>query len=192
MLEHEAGLRSIILGQNQSQSCLHDALLGTPMNHLFQLHFGSGTKVWKYFAGCLFSLPFTLSVCAQGVPQTQLPKATLNAGMHLIQVQLAQDFEQRQIGLMWRKEMPQNEGMLFVFQAPAIQCFWMRNTLIPLTAAFVLDDGSIVNLADMKPMNDDSHCSKIPVRFVLEMNQGWFAKRNIQAGFKLTGSVFTK
>ena len=162
------------------------------MNHLFQLHFGSGTKVWKYFAGCLFSLPFTLSVGAQGLPQTQLPTATLNAGMHLIQVQLAQDFEQRQIGLMWRKEMPQNEGMLFVFQAPAIQCFWMRNTLIPLTAAFVLDDGSIVNLADMKPMNDDSHCSKIPVRFVLEMNQGWFAKRNIQAGFKLTGSVFTK
>jgi len=105
---------------------------------------------------------------------------------------LAQDFGQRQIGLMWHKEMTQKEGMLLVFDQPAVQCFWMRNTLLPLTAAFVSDDGSIVNLADMKPLNDDSHCSKKPVRFVLEMNQGWFAKRNIQAGFKLSGSVFTK
>ena len=143
-------------------------------------------------AGCLLSVPFALSAIAQGMPQTQLQRTTLNAGMHLIQVQLAQDFEQRQIGLMWRKEMPQNEGMLFVFDQPAVQCFWMRNTLLPLTAAFVLDDGSIVNLADMKPLNDDSHCSKKPVRFVLEMNQGWFAKRNIQAGYKLSGPLFTK
>lgn len=109
-----------------------------------------------------------------------------------MQVQLAQNFEQRQIGLMWRKEMLQNEGMLFVFEQAAVQCFWMRNTLIPLTAAFVSDDGTIANLADMKPMSDDSHCSTKPVRFVLEMNQGWFAKRNIQAGFKLTGPVFGK
>lgn len=121
-----------------------------------------------------------------------LPRMTLNAGMHLIQVQVAQDFEQRQIGLMWRKEMPQNEGMLFVFEQAAVQCFWMRNTLLPLTAAFVADDGTIVNLVDMKPQSDDSHCSKKPVRFVLEMNQGWFAKRNIQAGFKLTGPSFSK
>jgi uncharacterized membrane protein (UPF0127 family) len=129
---------------------------------------------------------------AECVPQTQLSRTTLNAGMHLLQVQLAQDFEQRQIGLMWRKEMPQNEGMLFIFEQPAVQCFWMRNTYLPLTAAFVADDGTIVNLADMKPMNDSSHCSNKPVRFVLEMNQGWFAKRNIQAGYKLTGPVFNK
>ena len=162
------------------------------MNHIFQFHLSLKSKVWAYIAGCLLFSFLTTRAGAQGMPQTQLQRATLNAGMHLIQVQLAQDFEQRQIGLMWRKEMPQNEGMLFVFEQPAIQCFWMRNTLLPLTAAFVLDDGSIVNLADMKPMNDDSHCSKIPVRFVLEMNQGWFAKRNIQAGFRLAGPVFTK
>ena len=112
--------------------------------------------------------------------------------MHLIQAQVAQDFEQRQIGLMWRKEMPQNEGMLFVFEQAAVQCFWMRNTLIPLSTAFVADDGTIVNLAEMKPLSEESHCSKKPVRYVLEMNQGWFAKRNIQAGFKLTGPGFSK
>ena len=101
----------------------------------------------------------TFNAFGQGSPQMNLPRMTLNAGMHLIQVQVAQDFEQRQIGLMWRKEMPQNEGMLFVFEQAAVQCFWMRNTLLPLTAAFVADDGTIVNLADMKPQSDDSHCS---------------------------------
>jgi uncharacterized membrane protein (UPF0127 family) len=68
----------------------------------------------------------------------------------------------------------------------------MRNTLIPLTAAFLEDDGTVVNLADMKPQSDDSHCSAKPVRFVLEMNVGWFAKRQIKAGYKIRGDVFTR
>jgi hypothetical protein len=68
----------------------------------------------------------------------------------------------------------------------------MRNTLIPLSAAFLADDGSIVNIADMKPQSDDSHCSEKPVRFVLEMNQGWFAKRQLKAGYKLGGALFTR
>ena len=146
-------------------------------------------KPWGLLIACSFA---AFNAMAQGIPQTQLPRITLNAGMHLIQAQVAQESEQRQIGLMWRKEMPQNEGMLFVFEQAGVQCFWMRNTLLPLTAAFVADDGTIVNLADMKPQSDDSHCSKKPVRFVLEMNQGWFTKRNIQAGFKLTGPSFSK
>jgi uncharacterized membrane protein (UPF0127 family) len=91
---------------------------------------------------------------------------------------------------MWRKEMPAQEGMLFVFEQAAGQCFWMRNTLIPLTAAFIADDGTIVNLADMQAQSDTSHCSGQPVRFVLEMNQGWFAKRGIRAGQKLSGPFF--
>lgn len=125
-------------------------------------------------------------------PQMNLQRTPLSAGMFLLDVQLAQTPEQRQIGLMWRKDMPQHEGMLFVFEQAATQCFWMRNTLIPLTAAFVDDDGTIVNLADMKPQNDNSHCSTKPVRFVLEMNQGWFAKRNIKAGYKLGGAPFAR
>ncbi len=118
-------------------------------------------------------------------PQLDLPRTTLSAGMHLIQVQVASTPEQRATGLMHRTEMPVNEGMLFVFEQPAGQCFWMKNTRIPLTAAFIADDGTIVNLADMKPQTLDAHCSKAPVRYVLEMNQGWFAKRHIQAGHKL-------
>jgi uncharacterized protein len=123
-------------------------------------------------------------------PQTQLPRARLQAGMYLIDVQVASTPEQRSTGLMWRQEMPANEGMLFVFEQPAPQCFWMKNTLLPLTAAFVADDGTIVNLADMKPQTTDSHCSSQPVRFVLEMNQGWFARRGIGAGYRLSGPAF--
>jgi len=124
-----------------------------------------------------------------GEPQ-QLPTMTLRAGMHNIQAQVAKTPEQRQIGLMYRKQMAGHEGMIFVFESPATQCFWMRNTLIPLSAAFVADDGSIVNIEDMRPMSDASHCSKKPVRYVLEMNQGWFAKVGLKAGDKLAGPLF--
>jgi uncharacterized protein len=123
-------------------------------------------------------------------PQRHLPRVTLNAGMHLILAQVAATPEQRATGLMFRRDMPGNEGMVFVFEEPATQCFWMKNTLLPLTAAFVADDGTIVNLADMKPQSLDSHCSSQPVRFVLEMNQGWFAKRGIAAGVRLSGPLF--
>jgi uncharacterized membrane protein (UPF0127 family) len=125
-------------------------------------------------------------------PQTNLLRTEITAGMYRIDAQVARAPQERQIGLMHRKDMPQQEGMLFVFEEPATQCFWMRNTLLPLTAAFVADDGTIVNLADMKPQTDDSHCSAKPVRYVLEMNQGWFAKRGIKSGTKLGGAAFTQ
>lgn len=131
------------------------------------------------------------AVHAQGVPQTGLPQLQITAGMYLINVQVAATGEQRATGLMFRQQMPQAEGMLFVFEQPNEQCFWMKNTLLPLTAAFVSDDGTIVNLADMKPQTTDSHCSQKPVRYVLEMNQGWFDKKGIKAGFKLSGRPFS-
>ncbi len=129
---------------------------------------------------------------AQEGPQMNLRRVELTAGMHRIEAQVAAAPQERQIGLMFRREMPQHEGMLFVFEQPATQCFWMKNTPLPLTAAFVADDGSIVNLADMNPLVEDSHCSAKPVRYVLEMNQGWFAKRGIKAGSKLGGSLFKR
>ena len=127
---------------------------------------------------------------AQNTPQMDLPRTKIAAGMHLIDTQIAATPDQRSTGLMWRKDMPQSEGMLFVFEQASQQCFWMKNTLLPLTAAFVADDGTIVNLADMKPQTTDSHCSAQPVRYVLEMNQGWFGKKGIKAGYKLSGQPF--
>ena len=127
---------------------------------------------------------------ASGTPQLNLPRTTIRAGMFNIDAQVASTQETRATGLMWRRGMPQHEGMLFVFDQAAVQCFWMRNTPSPLTAAFLADDGTIVNLADMTPLSDDSHCSAKPVRFVLEMNQGWFAQRGFKAGTKLVGDPF--
>jgi hypothetical protein len=146
----------------------------------------------KHIAIIVFALTATLGNTsrAQNAPQLDLPRIKLSAGMHLIDTQVAASPEQRAIGLMFRQDMPQSEGMLFVFEQAAQQCFWMKNTLLPLTAAFVAEDGTIVNLADMKPQTTDSHCSTQPVRYVLEMNRGWFAKKGIKAGFKLGGIPF--
>jgi uncharacterized membrane protein (UPF0127 family) len=127
---------------------------------------------------------------AEDMPQTELPREKLSIGIHQIDTQLAVTSDQREIGLMFRKEMPQHEGMLFIFENPSRLCFWMKNTLLPLTAAFVADDGSIVNLENMKPQTTESHCAIKPVRFVLEMNQGWFAKKGIKTGTKISGRPF--
>ena len=132
------------------------------------------------------------TAAAQDAPQLDLPRVELTAGMHRIDAQVAATPQERQTGLMFRKEMPAHEGMLFVFEQPAAQCFWMKNTLLPLTAAFVDDDGTIVNLEDMKPQTLESHCSAKPVRYVLEMNQGWFAKKGLKAGTKLAGVPFRR
>ena len=123
------------------------------------------------------------------LPQ-RLQAITLNAGMHNILAEVAMTPEQRQKGLMHRRDLASHDGMLFVFDEATTQCFWMKNTPTPLTIAFLADDGRIVNLADMKPFDAASHCSSKPVRFVLEMNQGWFAKRGIAPGFKLLGPPF--
>lgn len=162
-----------------------------PARFLTFLRSSAATKPWRWILPCLCWAILGMAH-AQNQPQLNLPRAKLSAGMHLLDVQLAQSPMERQIGLMWRKDMPQHEGMLFVFEQPSQQCFWMRNTLIPLSAAFIADDGSIVNIVDMKPQSDDSHCSAKPVRFVLEMNQGWFARRNVQPGYKLGGPPFQR
>ncbi|MEX8517839.1 MAG: DUF192 domain-containing protein [Leptothrix sp. (in: b-proteobacteria)] len=129
------------------------------------------------------------SAVAQEMAQ-RLPAIQIHAGMHNIHAEVAQTPEQRQIGLMNRKSMAGNDGMLFVFEQPAGHCFWMKNTLIPLSIAFVADDGTIVNVADMQPQSEVSHCPDKPIRYALEMNQGWFAKRGFKAGMKLGGAPF--
>ena len=132
-------------------------------------------------AACVLSLLLSASAFAQEEPQA-LPSIRINAGIHNIAAQLAQTPQQREIGLMFRKSMGANDGMLFAFEQPGQQCFWMKNTLIPLAIAFIADDGSVINIDSMKPQTLDGHCSAVPVRFVLEMNEGWFAKRGIKAG----------
>ena len=120
----------------------------------------------------------------------KLETIRLNAGMHLITAEVAQTPAQRQIGLMHRPSMPANDGMLFVFEERGMHCFWMKNTLLPLAIAFIADDGRIVNIAEMQAGSETSHCPRQPVRYALEMNQGWFAKRGFKAGARIDGGPF--
>jgi hypothetical protein len=119
--------------------------------------------------------------------QDRLPTLTLNAGIHLIQAEVANTFSSRAQGLMFRKSLGANRGMLFVFAEVERQCMWMRNTYVPLSVAFLDERGVILNIADMRPQTEDSHCSRAPARFALEVNQGWFAAKGIKPGAKISG-----
>ena len=132
-------------------------------------------------AGLMFWL---VSAAAQQPP---LPTVKLNAGIHVIQAEVARTTPTRSQGLMQRKAMAQGAGMLFVFDESATHCMWMKNTLIPLSVAFMDERGVIVNIADMQPLDETSHCALRPVRYALEMNQGWFNKRGIAPGTQIDG-----
>jgi len=116
-----------------------------------------------------------------------LPSINLQAGIYKIQAEVASTPASRQLGLMHRVYLPTNDGMLFVFENKATHCFWMRNTKIPLAIAFISDDGKIINIEEMKPMSDDNHCPTAPIRYALEMNQGWFSQKGLSAGNVISG-----
>lgn len=117
----------------------------------------------------------------------EMPHLDLTAGMYRIDAEVAADQQNRMVGLMNRRNMPANQGMLFVFPQDNTHCMWMRNTLIPLSVAFIDHDGVIINIEDMQPQTENNHCARRPARFALEMNLGWFAQRGFAAGNKLIG-----
>jgi uncharacterized protein len=131
-------------------------------------------------------IAFLLILATPAAAQT-LPVTELRAGMHLIRAEVAADFSSRARGLMHRKSLAANAGMLFIFDAPAIQCMWMKNTYIPLSVAFLDDKGEIINIADMQPHSEQSHCAARPALYALEMAQGWFTQRGIKPGARLSG-----
>jgi uncharacterized membrane protein (UPF0127 family) len=131
------------------------------------------------------ALAFLFLAAAPAVAQH--PVVQLNAGMHLIRAEVVSDSGTRAQGLMQRKSLAQNAGMLFVFDEQAPHCMWMKNTLIPLSVAFIDERGAIVNIADMEPHSEASHCAAQPVRYALEMNRGWFAARGVKPGSRLGG-----
>lgn len=137
----------------------------------------------KIFAGLFAGL--ALSATAQA--QNAMPVMELSAGFHRIEAEVAATDQNRQLGLMNRKAMPTQRGMLFVFTQDNTHCMWMRNTLLPLSVAFMDGDGKIINIEDMQPQTEDNHCARRPARYALEMNLGWFAQRGIKPGVKLGG-----
>jgi len=121
-----------------------------------------------------------------GKPQS-LPVTKIQVGTHAVNAEVASTPEQRTIGLMYRFSLPADRGMLFVFPAPAQQGFWMRNTYIPLSIAYLDAEGRILNVEDMAPLDESSHPSRGPALYALEMRKGWFAERNLGPGTRITG-----
>jgi uncharacterized membrane protein (UPF0127 family) len=130
---------------------------------------------------------FGLVLSAAAWGQGSMPVVELSAGFHRIEAEVAASDQNRQIGLMNRQAMPAQHGMLFVFTQKNTHCMWMRNTLMPLSVAFIDDDGYIINIEDMQPQTENNHCAKVPARYALEMNLGWFAQRGLKPGVRLGG-----
>jgi len=134
----------------------------------------------KWSLGCALAA-FAIIAHSQ-LANPRLPTVELEIGIHLIRAEVAADPGTRATGLMYRQALGRNEGMLFVSNERSKECFWMKNTRIPLSIAFLADDGRIINIAEMAPYDETSHCATEPVRFALEMEKGWFARRGISAG----------
>jgi uncharacterized membrane protein (UPF0127 family) len=131
-----------------------------------------------------------LTLAAPGMVFAQnvrFASTTLQAGMHLITAEVADDNPKRMQGLMYRRELPGNNGMVFVFDQADAHCMWMKNTLIPLSVAFIDEGGQVLNVADMQPQSEANHCAQGKARFALEMRQGWFAAKGVKAGDRVGG-----
>ena len=126
-------------------------------------------------------------LCAGPSLAQPMPLAELGAGMYRIEAEVAHTAQARQVGLMMRKTMAPQRGMVFVFEHDATHCMWMKNTFLPLSIAFVDAQGKVINIEDMQPQSEDNHCAAAPARFALEMNLGWFRERGIKAGDVLRG-----
>jgi uncharacterized membrane protein (UPF0127 family) len=141
----------------------------------------------KLLRNILASTLFISSSIALAQVNTSLPTIELKTGIYRIQAELADTPKAREVGLMNRTSMPTNSGMLFVFEQKAGHCFWMNNTKIPLSIAFITDDGKIVNIEEMQAETTSNHCPKVAVRYALEMNKQWFAERVIVPGTVIIG-----
>lgn len=126
-------------------------------------------------------------VAMAGLAQAEAPRIELRAGVYRIDAEVVADQESRMQGLMHRRSLAPQQGMLFVFAQATIQCMWMRNTLLPLSVAFLDEQGHILNIEDMAPQTEDHHCAAAPARYALEMNKGWFAQKGIKPGTRLGG-----
>jgi uncharacterized protein len=126
------------------------------------------------------------TVSAAGA-EAALRTTQVKVGAHALRVEIAATAEQRQRGLMFREKMGRDEGMLFIYDEPAYQAMWMKNTLIPLSVAFLDPQGTILNILDMEPHSLDTRMSAGPALYAIETNKGWFAQKGIKAGDRVTG-----
>ena len=134
----------------------------------------------------LAALAFALGVAAAQA-DARLKTATVRVGSHPLKVEVVASDADRARGLMHRKSLGRNDGMLFIFEEPGYHSMWMKNTLIPLSVAFIDAQGTILNILDMEPETLDPHTSAGPSIYAIEVNKGWFAEKKVKAGDKVTG-----
>ncbi len=136
-----------------------------------------------------YCLVAVLLECLAATPARADPLLTfpLKIAEHKLRAEVAGTPEDRQIGLMYRRTMAENHAMVFVFDRPGLWGMWMRNTFIPLSVAFLAEDGRILNIEDMEPETEDSHSARGPAKYALEVNKGWFHKRKIKPGQRVEG-----
>jgi len=137
----------------------------------------------------VLGLSLALLGAAMPAARAQLPVVELSAGMYRIQAELAADDPSRMRGLMFRESLGPNQGMLFVFDETTTHCMWMKNTLIPLSVAFLDESARVINIAGMTPQSEEAHCATHPARYALEMTRGWFEERGIGRGAIIRGIV---
>jgi len=107
---------------------------------------------------------------------------TIRVGDTYLVVEVARTPEARQLGLMYRQRLPEDMGMLFVFDTVGIYTFWMKDTYIPLSIAFITADGRIIDIQDMEPLSLELHFPSQPIRFALEVNRSWFTRHDVKIG----------
>ena len=134
----------------------------------------------------LAALALSLTVTAAGA-DARLKTTTVRVGPHPLKVEVVASDADRARGLMHRKSLGRNDGMLFIFEEPGYHSMWMKNTLIPLSVAFIDAQGTILNILDMEPETLDPHSSAGPSIYAIEVNKGWFAEKKVKAGDKVTG-----
>lgn len=130
---------------------------------------------------------FAQAMPAGAKPPEAFPHVKLTAGMFVIDAAVAANDADREQGLMYRTQLAPNEGMLFVFGENAVHCFWMKNTLIPLSIAFMRADGTITDIDEMQAETTNNHCPRNNGVYALEMSRGWFSAKGIKPGMKIGG-----
>lgn len=147
-------------------------------------------KLRNFFSALLlvssFASPF-LPMSSVAQVNKDLPVVELTIKTSKLKAEVAADANSRTVGLMNRFSLKPDQGMIFVFAQSEPLAFWMRNTFVPLSIAYIDSKGVIVNIVDMKPQDESTHPSAGPAMFALEMKQGWFKERGIVAGDKVIG-----
>ena len=157
------------------------------LHHLFHLQTFSACNVMTVFRSLFYAVVLMLAIGPTSQAQSLLPTTELTINGIMVQAELATTNAAHQRGLMHRTKLPPNHGMLFVFKTPVFQCFWMKNTPLPLSIAFIDAGGTITRIADMTPHDEAAHCPPGDIAYALEMEQGWFRQYNIQAGASVQG-----